>query len=203
MRRARERGVSLVEMLVALVVIGAVAASLASVLELSLLAGNRADARFSESERGAGAALTLRRLLQTALPAPANSAHVVFRGDRDSLLFVAPGLKRAGAVSLFEYRVELVEERDGTSLVLSYAPILPPVPGVAPPQRGHVTLLRGLGEARLSYAGEGSWRDAWSEPGLMPQAVRFAYAFKGEAVSLVFPVEVSSPLRERRRRMPP
>ncbi len=106
---------------------------------------------------------------------------VVFRGDAESLSFVAPApLQRGNAGGLYHYRFELKGGgQDTYSLALSYAQFLAGLEYEEMlPVQGESLLLEQVNELTFSYYGsdepgaEEEWLAEWLRSDMLPQLVR-------------------------------
>lgn len=181
-RRAETPGFTLVEVCVALAILGLIGLVLLDLLETSAAAWERMfhGARPPGSDALAGEFLAER--LAAALPRDpthgANPAQPTFQGGPGGVSFLAPAPDSLGG-GLARYRLELARRPDETlALRVSVAPLRglrdPPAPGVA---------FDRLADARLDYYGradgskEPGWSESWANPDRLPRLVRLQLHF--------------------------
>lgn len=191
----RDRGFTLLEMLVALVVLGFVVAGLSQGLRFGLRATDRQERQ--SAERGDLDAIDrlLRRLIVQMEPGTSREPNPVI-GDSNAVAFTTDlgDAARALATSQAEVRLAIESGR----LVMAWRPFvhaqrLTPAP---PPQR--TVLLEGLDRIELAYWGrEGdepaAWRSAWQQKAL-PTLIRIRLIFQPGA-NRRWPDIVAAPAR--------
>ena len=133
----------------------------------------------------------LRRHLSQALPLKweeAQPARVAFEGDRDRVIFIAPAPQRHSGAGLYEFSLEVKQDRDGKRLVLYYEPYLPGEDGFRTnTQSPRVMLMEGLEDISIAYFGQENakeiekWRNRWSDRAdLLPSLVRLTLKTRDE-----------------------
>ncbi len=188
----REAGFTLLEVLVALSVLGFLVLGLTQGTRYGLRAWDR-QARLI-AERGDLDAVdrVLRRLVEQMDPGSRTEAPRIL-GGAGALEFTTDLGPAAGALGTREADVRLSAE-DGR-LLLRWRPHLHAVRLGPPPPPTDTELLRGVERLELSYWGEGAWRSAWNEA-RPPELVRLRLRFPaGDARR--WPDIVAAPLRER------
>jgi general secretion pathway protein J len=179
MRRRRPRtyapvaGFTLVEALVATVLMGVVLAALVTITAQWLPNWNRGFARVQRSEL---LAVALERIVADLAAAefvlPNREAkRPMFQGSELSVTLVRSALGPNTQPGLEIVRIAETADRQGPALVRSRVPF---APGVAQLYfRDPVVLLRAPYRASFSYAGrDGVWRGSWLEARELPSAVR-------------------------------
>lgn len=184
-RRARCRGFTLLELTVALLLLGLLAAVLYGSLEL---AGRSWDGGERKAQATAGM-----RLVQEFLRAQIAGQHpqrmrrlaefpLLFAGERDEMRYVAPLPARVEGGGLWVFRLTLVRSDDRSRLVVERW--LPDLNATAE-EAGHETettvLADGIEELKLGYFGrdanstdavEPTWRDRWDDRQRLPLLVK-------------------------------
>ncbi len=115
------RGFTLVEMLVALVLLAVLALALAGSISHFSLLGAKGSAATARGQRILAVGESLRRLLQSAVALRGydhDDGHLYFAGDKTSLIWLAPMPDRAGNTRLHWLRLR----REGERLTLDYRP---------------------------------------------------------------------------------
>lgn len=185
MRRPRARrlrgaeGFTLIEMLVALLILGLVVGSLASISAEWLPNWKRGLVRARSSER---IAIALDRLVSDLSAAQYVSLSrqkrlPLFQGDERSVTFVRSAIGPNGSRGLEIVRIAVITDSRGPALVRMRAPFTPAdgdlsverIPFVDP-----VVLLRSPLHVTFGFAGyDGKWLKNWRNAGILPTAVRF------------------------------
>jgi general secretion pathway protein J len=180
-RAGTDSGFTLVETLVALVVVSLLSAALYQ----AFLLGNRAwtglSARAAAIDEIAVAQRLLRQLLEQSYPLPAPTAQgfrVDFRGERSSITFWTP------PPDIWRYpggyipaRISMRETEGGKQLVLSLSEL-----NGAQRTTEDVVLLRGLDTVTFEYFGPAgsaapAWTPSWTDRAVQPGLVRLRVTF--------------------------
>jgi general secretion pathway protein J len=175
-KETQERGFTLLEMLVALVVFGLVMAGLAQALHFGLTALSAERRATAEPETIADVDAALRRLVEQARP-------VGFLGRPDGIAFVTvvPLGAMAGGTGkdrLADVAIALAPDHRLVMRFTAHPPGIRLTPQPAPREE---TLLDGITALRASYlspvdGGAPAWSDQWAGSGL-PLLVRIHIAF--------------------------
>ena len=198
MSAGRCGGMTLVEMLIALVLLGLVFALGFEALYVggrSLQATTRATSSNSEWRQSARMLGRLLRQGQAIKILQENDVHkMLFAGGRDHLMWAAP-LGRQGA-GIYELSLE----HDGDELLLSYAPLRAASNDDSPPPATptKLRLMSQVRALRLSYYGADApdararWHSQWTDRAALPQLVRLGIEREKRSSELVFPLTISS-----------
>lgn len=183
--RNPSRGFTLVEVLVALTLMGLVLGSIYSGLYGASRAWSRSESLAWENDLARIRVQLLRRLVSETVPITrldGQAPHLLFQGHHDSLQFVAPLPSHAGGLGLYWSALELTRSNTGESqLSLTYSPLRPDVTlprGNVDPDTETVVLATGVTQLELAYFGtpEGDlpprWYDTWPEGERLPVLVR-------------------------------
>lgn len=189
----RDGGFTLLEVLVALVVLGFLMAGLAGGVRLGMLAWGAQDRAIAAHGELDAVDRALRHLIEQADPGdPTHAAGVGGGATRLALVTRLPAASdRAVEAAL------LVES--GQRLVLRWTPRRFGRPIGPPPPAQQTELLGGVDAVQFAYwarSGEGGWRSAWDNqdpPALIRIRLRFADATRR------WPDIVAAPARERPR----
>ena len=177
-----DRGYSLLELLIALALIGFIAIAIGSGMRFGARAWERSDAKLDALVRVDGAQSLLRTLLGQAVPRALDPSiagdPLLFRGTGERLQFsaVAPSAFAAKGIAQFVLSVE--GGRDGKRLVLSWQ-------GLNGPHEREV-ILSGAREVTLAYGaldqhGTIDWTADWTEQSGAPALVRVRASFADAA----------------------
>lgn len=190
---AREGGFTLLEVLVALVVLGFLMAGLAGGVRLGMQAWNAQDRAIAVHGDLDAVDRALRRLIEQADPGdPTHAAGVA--GDASRLVLqtrLPAGSDRAVDAVL------LVDARH--RLVMRWTPRRFGKPLGPPPPTQDVELLDGVASVQFAYwprGAQGGWRSAWDKPD-PPALVRVRLSFTDAARH--WPDIVAAPERDRPR----
>lgn len=174
----RQAGLTLVELLVALALLGLIVAAVGGALGVGLAGGRALDQRVERLEETRLAQAALRRLLEGARPVAwrdGRSTAVGFSGGRERLDFIAtlPGWPGRGGLHLLRLA------RDGDRLVLLNRITAGEAPGFDFSENTATSLLmEGVRSVRLSYFGARAadraarWHDDWRDAATLPRLVR-------------------------------
>jgi general secretion pathway protein J len=169
-------GFTLVEALVATLLMGVVLAALATITAQWLPNWNRGFVRVQRSEL---LAVALDRIVADLAAAEFISPNreikrPLFEGSELAVTFVRSALGPNTRPGLDVVRIAETADRQGTALVRSRAPFAPRALSAAPFHFSDpVVLLRAPYRASFSYAGQdGVWRGRWLDAKELPSAVR-------------------------------
>lgn len=171
----RDAGLTLLEMLVALVVFGLVMAGLTRSFQFGLTAWSEQTRIVRSPTAMAAVEGALRRIIDAARPG-------TLVGHPNGIAFTTtlpPGAGLGDRLADVAIRV-LPDHR----LVLRFTPHPPGIPLGPPPHPRIETLARGVAALRIAYliprrAAGPAWRDRWAGPGL-PLLVRLGIRFTGK-----------------------
>ena len=199
---SRSAGFTLVEILVALTLLGMLVAMLAGGLRLGLRVWESGN-RHSETVAEVGAVHDfVRRQIEQAYPYyVAKDRRVEFEGDGNAVGFVAALPAYLGPGGL--HAVRLFVARDGASRHLMFGRVLfhPDVPPEAkePELGGETVLLENIETVKFRYYGAdeprapSKWRDEWKNQDRLPELVSVAVEF-GADDDRSWPVLTVSPI---------
>ena len=186
-QRANARGFTMIELMIALVLLALMSAVLFGSLNL---AGRSADAGAAKAEATSGMRLA-GDYLRTQLAAQHSQRMrkiqdfpLLFGGEADQLRYAAPLPGRVGLGGMWYYRLKLatVAGRQKPSLILERI-----IPDVNSPDRldfndaERSVLADDIKELKIGYYGVNTggsvddtptWRDQWDDPQLLPQLIR-------------------------------
>lgn len=181
MNRRHHRGFTLVEMMIALTLIGLAMTIAFAGLRFASRSWERSDQLVTDLEQVRTAFSVIRRQLVHAQPVrPDDSSRdVLFSGGSRSLEFVAPPPSQDGRMAgLYRYRLRFVESGDGRSLLLEYRPYRPGVDHGWRQADEPSVLIQTLADGRFSYfdenenSGRGEWQRQWAKSERLPRMVR-------------------------------
>jgi general secretion pathway protein J len=186
--RRRERGFTLLEILVALVVFGLLMVGLAQGVRGGLALWH-AETRRLDRIAELDATERLLRTLFSSIPSPLAAR---FAGGNAAASGLEGGAARVAFVGMMptglgtSRRAHMILERQGGRLVLVWTPARHEVLAGPPPQPTETVLLRGVRRLDLAYWGAPlpnrppAWQRQWKGP-LLPQLIRVRLAFaKGD-----------------------
>lgn len=184
-RTARGRGFTLVELLVALALLGLMSATLFGSLALAGRSWDAGEAKVDDTSS--------MRLAQDFLRAQLEGQHaqrmtklpefpIVFAGEREEMRYAAPLPARVQGGGVWAYRLRVAEVDGRSSLVLDRT--IPDVTSTAMPGFGDAersVLATGIRAISIGYYGrdpgvgagaEPAWRDRWEDTQRLPEMIR-------------------------------
>ena len=185
MKPHRHRGFTLLELLVALMLLALMSSLLYGTLSLSANSWDRGEAK---AQQASDMRLTEEFLRQTLTSQHPLRMHklaeqpLYFQGGRDTLAFagVLPG--RAGG-GIYYFKLAVTAAADSKSK-LTLARLIPDYAAIALPEfsgADQSVLAEGIAELRMSYFGRDTdanvastptWRDQWDDPQRLPLIIR-------------------------------
>ncbi|MGY3346714.1 MULTISPECIES: prepilin-type N-terminal cleavage/methylation domain-containing protein [unclassified Bradyrhizobium] len=179
-RRASERGLTLIELLVSLAVLMILTSFIVGGLSTAIRAFD-ADGRNSVEVATNAAGESLRGLIASAMPAinAQQAGGVLFDGHREELRFVVLSEGRALRGGLQDVRIR---RRDDELIVEVFGSLRDNDARTSP--LSSTTIVRGLGDIRFRYfgiagaKGEAVWRDDWIKSARLPALVEIEVNFK-------------------------
>jgi general secretion pathway protein J len=187
-RSCSERGFTLLELLLAITILGLVMSVLASGLRFGARAWESGNARAEQLTELGVVQGFLRQLIGQAHPLPIEGngapAKAAFAGAPDGMAFtaLAPARLAGGDFHVFSLGLEAAD--GGRSLVLGWSP-LPDgeEPSDLDATARRTVLLDGIEAASFAYfdpggpSRAGGWRESWHDPLLLPSLVRLQLVF--------------------------
>jgi len=174
--RRNAAGFTLVEALVALVLMGLVLTGLAMATGQLMPQWARGLSRIEASERIALAVDRVTMDIAAAEFVPAHTAAKgpLFEGSATRIIFARTALGPNAPPGIEIVRLAPANEASGAGLARSTAPLLPRGPEASPPALGTpVELLGQAWRISFSFAGrDGAWRADWASAEELPRAVR-------------------------------
>ena len=170
---ARNAGFTLLEIMVAMVVLALIVTTAFGAVRLGERSWEAGHARSSEMETMRSVAGVLQRQFNQILPLTwtrGTETILAFNGNRERIRFIAPAPQHGGSTGLFEYTLTVETDNDDARLVLSYHLHDPDMEGFAPdgsePHR--VLLVDQLKSASFDFYGAPvadeppDWYSQWS-----------------------------------------
>jgi general secretion pathway protein J len=202
-RPGREAGFTLLELLVAITVLGLLTGLLASGLGFGARVWERERRQLDQWSELQTVQELVRRMLSEAVPLAGTASSGgqqsgAFLGSEDEVKFVGPPPAQSLVGGIYQYGLASRLEPDGTRLVLTWRLRTPEGPkrrrrvsndepegmDMEQLQEGdEVVLAERLASVRFSFFGaeeQGSaarWRDRWQDPTRLPLLIRLAIAF--------------------------
>ncbi len=178
----QERGFTLIELTVALLLMALIASLLYGTLSLAGTSWNRGEAKAQQSSEMRLTEGFLRRTLGAQHPLrmhKAVSQPLYFAGTRDTLAYAAALTGRAGA-GMYYFRVAVTP--NGESSRLTLARVIPDYEATQLPEFGDdfSVLADDIAEVRFGYFGRDpgasnlvtpTWRDHWDDPQRLPDLI--------------------------------
>ena len=191
-----EAGFTLLEIVVALVVLGILLVTLSRGMQFGIAAFDRQDRMVVTGGRLEAVDRTLRRLITEADPGTSNDGRTLV-GAAHALAMRAP-LPTAATVDPDQDGEDLANLRlsvENGALVLTAVPYRHVIPTGPPPEPQRTVLLDGIETIDLSYWSDGAWHTQWQDDGL-PALVRVRLVFP-EGDPRRWPDIVVAPAREQ------
>jgi general secretion pathway protein J len=174
LRRRSEAAFTLLELMVALLVLTLIVTSAFGAVRLGERSWQAGLARADASEELRMVSAFLRRQFSQILPldwpAADNAKRIAFQGSREQVRFISPAPDRRGASGLLEFRLAVEAHADGVRLVLDHRLLDPGSPEWGPIEDAErIVLAENLSHASLAYYGapgadeEPAWHDEWPE----------------------------------------
>ena len=179
--RSHGRGFTLMEMMIALTLVGVALTIGFSALRFALRSWEHTDKLASELDQLRIATSVIRRQLNQALAIRPDETtrKLLFSGSPNTLEFVAPAPVQDGRLTaLYRYRLRFVNETQGKALWLDYRPWLPGDDSGWQREPRTSLLVRGLRDGEFAYFSEallkeeGRWISVWDKPERLPLSVR-------------------------------
>ena len=182
----RQTGFTLLELVVAITLMGLVLVVLYSGLRLGLNSWDSGEARAEATNRLRLVEEFLRRQLAQSLTVyrtdDQQERSVVFAGQANTIEFVAPMLAQLGQGGLYRVRIEAGDGR----LWIRWRPYLPADPNAG--EERETVLLEEVSGVEWAYFGserdddpQPQWRSAWTSPARRPLLVRLNLTLHGES----------------------
>lgn len=185
-RRPAEAGMTLIEILVAMTVLGFLVLAMGGGLRLALRSWDTVERRQDEAGGVMLAHRLVGRMLSEAYPVAVEkktqAAALAFEGGPERLAFAAVAPPRFGGGGLVWIVLALEQGAGGKVLTMSLENYFAARSGLSE-RREERVLLEGIGQARFAYfgapAGEelADWQDAWTGEAALPMLVRMDVQF--------------------------
>lgn len=178
------RGFTLVELLVAMTVLGLISLALLGSLRFGATAWQRSDGQGGSVEQVELAETVLRRALVSAYPylsaSDPTDPHILFRGTDHQINFLAPAPEALGGAGLARFTIAAEPGESGVRLMIGATPELAADGSAARPPS---VLVKGLDRASFAYYGVDepgaapTWHDRWSDRFALPGLIRISGVF--------------------------
>jgi general secretion pathway protein J len=197
-RRAAQAGMTLVEILVAMTVLGFLVLAMGGGLRLALRSWDAVERRQDEAGDLILIHRLLGRMLSEAYPVVKDKKNIgstlAFEGGAQRLAFVAATSPRFGGGGLAWVVLTLEQGAKGKVLTMTRESFFAAeagegraAQGVQNPAREERVLLEGIAQARFAYFGapdgdeQAAWQDAWTDESALPMLVKVDVEFaRGE-----------------------
>lgn len=179
-------GFTLLELMVAMAVLGLLAATLSGGLRFGLRAWEAGQRSADRLETAAAVQALLRRQIEQAYPMLARSGEpsILFEGERQRLRFLTLLPSRFGVpgladVALTYHPPARTDAREGGRLVMAWQAL-----GERERPAEQRALLEGIDLLRFAYYGGATrtgppqWQDSWRDAGFLPTLVRLEVRFR-------------------------
>jgi general secretion pathway protein J len=173
--RAAEAGFTLIEMLIALLLMGFVLTSLVAITAQWLPNWHRGMARVQQDERFAFGLNRFVEDLSVAEMVPASKLvkSPLFEGTELGVTLVRTAVGPNSHPGLEVVRFREFADARGPAFIRETAPYVPADPGVQLRFNNPVILIRAPYRVTLAYApSDGTWAPTWHDPGQLPRSVR-------------------------------
>ena len=197
-QRAAEAGMTLVEILVAMTVLGFLVLAMGGGLRLALRSWDAVERRQGESGDVVLVHRLVSRMLSEAYPVVKDKKNIgatlAFEGSAQRVAFAMPTSPRFGGGGLAWVVLTLELGAKGTVLTMSRENYFAALAGEGRgaqagqgPGREERVLLEGISQARFAFFGapgadeQAAWQDAWTDEAALPMLVKVDVAFsRGE-----------------------
>ena len=201
---AGPRGFTLLEVLVALTLMGLVATLLAGSLRFGSRVWEVGRIRAEASTDVLAARGALRRTLGELILYPPDeedeNEHVTLHGERDRVRFLAPRVTASLLGAVYAYDVHVRQGENGSDLVLEYMRYAPDARGSTRPEEKEVTLIADIASVEFEFFGVvrdgqgAAWHDRWEDEEAVPRMIRVSIGFDRKDVrswpALLIPTHV-------------
>lgn len=182
MKLRRDNGFTLIELIIAMTLIGMALAIGFSALRLAARSMESTDRLVNDLEELRVARAVVQRQLSQALPLRESLAErqLNFDGESQQVEFIAPApWQEERMAGLYRYRLRLAARGDKQGLLLEYQPYQPGTPRDWPRNAESTLLVSNIKECEFSYFGSGQgevdeWQSNWQRMERMPRMVRIA-----------------------------
>jgi general secretion pathway protein J len=181
---ARDRGFTLIELVIALMLLALMSSVLFGALQLAGRSWDGGEAKVAQVTEMRQTQQFLREQIAGAYPQRLPKAAdfpLLFSGEREELRFSAPLPARVAEGGVLYFRLALVKDAEHSRLVLERA-----IPDLSVPDEpsfdgaDRSILAEGIGSIKLGYFGRDSgtvegaptWRDRWEDRQILPQLIR-------------------------------
>ncbi|NPD66200.1 prepilin-type N-terminal cleavage/methylation domain-containing protein [Lichenicola cladoniae] len=197
-RAAGDAGFTLLEIIVALVVLGILLSTLTRGVQFGLAAFDRQDRMIQTGGRLEAVDRTLRRLIEQLDPGTSTDGDTV-AGGQHVLVFRSP-LRLAGSSKPGDPQTDgLLNLRlsvdSGHRLILTWSPYRHVIPTGPAPKPHDDVLMTGVDRIDISYFAEGGWHTRWRQPA-PPALIRIRIVFP-DGDPRHWPDIVAAPVREQ------
>ncbi len=177
----QDAGFTLVELLVAFVILGLIMVALAGGINFGTRAWEASARRSADIEEVVGVQSFLRRQISRAVltvdEESATGAGTDFVGTTDNLRFAAPWLSPVGAGGIYVFDLSVEAAGSGRDLKLQWALRHPEWSGTFDPQsRNQRVLMKDISGLRIRYLGDTeredtAWASVWEDPLFLPRLI--------------------------------
>lgn len=178
----RQRGFTLLEMVIALTLLGLMMTVLFGGLRFAARGWDAAEGRVQAAEERFLVQRFLRRQLVQARPVQRDAGdgihELVFEGGPESLSFVSPLPAHRGEGGLYVFTLAVERAGDADRLVARYRPFTADQEGDRQADEETEVLVNAVEQVKFAYYGipegadEAAWRDDWEDQPQLPELVR-------------------------------